>query len=77
MWGKFKTFFLSNLDIAATDRPKLPGCPKLLRMTVAIYKAMSAEPCIQVLPTRPHFMQNFQLDKMFYLNIITCQQVGV
>ena len=28
MWGKFKTFFLSNLNIAATDRPKLSGCPK-------------------------------------------------
>ena len=34
MWGKFKTFFLSNLDIAAMDRPKLPGGPKLPRMTV-------------------------------------------
>ena len=22
MWGKFKTFFLSDLDIAAMDRPK-------------------------------------------------------
>ena len=35
MWGKFKTFFLSNFDMATTDRPKLPGCPKLPRMTVA------------------------------------------
>ena len=34
MWGKFKTFFLSNLDIAATDRPKLPGCLKLPQMMV-------------------------------------------
>ena len=34
MWGKFNTFFLSNLDIATTDRPKLPGCPKLPRMMV-------------------------------------------
>ena len=36
MWGKFKTFFLSNLDIAAiAPRPKLPECPKLPQMTVA------------------------------------------
>ena len=34
MLGKFKTFFLSDLDITAMDRPKLPGCPKLPRMTV-------------------------------------------
>ena len=42
MWGKFKTFFLSNLDIAATDRPKLPGCPKLPQMTVASYISYDA-----------------------------------
>ena len=39
MWGKFKTFFLVNLDIAATDRPKLPGCSKLPQMTVQEKKA--------------------------------------
>ena len=40
-------------------------------------KAISAEPFIQFLQTRPHFMQNFKLDKMFYLNIRTCYQLGV
>ena len=29
MWGKFETFFLGNLDIAAlAPRPKLPECLK-------------------------------------------------
>ena len=38
---------------------------------------MSAESCIQFLQTRSHFMQNFKLDKMFYLNIRTCHQLEV
>ena len=41
------------------------------------YKAIIAEPCIQFLHARPHFMQNFQLDKMFCLNIRACHQLGV
>ena len=31
--GKVENFFLSNLNVAATDRPKLAGCPKLPWMT--------------------------------------------
>ena len=38
---------------------------------------ISREPCFQFLHARSHFMQNFQLDKMFYLNIRTCHQLGV
>ena len=41
------------------------------------YKAISPEPCIQFLQTRPHFMQNFKLNKMFYLNIRIYLQLGV
>ena len=52
MWGKFKTFFLSNLYIAATDRLKLPRCPKLPQMTVVAIPVGAASffHCIIALP---------------------------